>query len=62
MKEIVQRKDALLNDIRGIIDSAKEQAVRSIAKQSVPIYSIGFSIRQFYRLYPRANALRPQLN
>ena len=57
MGEILKKEEAFLNDIRGIINAARAQAVRS-----------GFSIRQlafcrqFYRVYPIANALRSQLN
>lgn len=96
--------DKFLSDIRGIIDAARTQAVRSVdfcrvqmywhmgkrileeeqqgkdradygtylirnlARQLEPEYGSGFSVRQlemcrqFYRLYPIANALRSQLN
>ena len=104
MSEIWKKEDTFLNDIRGIINSAKQNAVRSVdfcrvqmywhmgkrifeeeqqgkdradygtyliknlAKQLEPEYGSGFSVRQlafcrqFYRIYPIANALRSQLN
>ena len=104
MGEILKKEEAFLNDIRGIINAARAQAVRSVdfcrvqmywhmgkrifeeeqqgkdradygtyliknlAKQLEPEYGSGFSIRQlafcrqFYRVYPIANALRSQLN
>ncbi len=104
MSEIWKKEDTFLNDIRGIINSAKQNAVRSVdfcrvqmywhmgkrifeeeqqgkdradygtyliknlAKQLEPEYGSGFSVRQlafcrqFYRVYPIANALRSQLN
>ncbi len=104
MSEIWKKEDTFLNDIRGIINSAKQNAVRSVdfcrvqmywhmgkrifeeeqqgkdradygayliknlAKQLEPEYGSGFSARQlafcrqFYRVYPIANALRSQLN
>ena len=104
MSELQKKANALIDDIRGIIDSARAQAVRSVdfcrvqmywqmgkrifeeeqqgkeradygayliknlAKELQPEYGSGFSARQlafcrqFYRLYPIANALRSQLN
>lgn len=104
MSEVQEKANALIDDIRGIIDSARAQAVRSVdfcrvqmywqmgkrifeeeqqgkeradygayliknlAKELQPEYGSGFSARQlafcrqFYRLYPIANALRSQLN
>lgn len=104
MSEIQQNIHTFLDDIRGIIDAARVNAVRSVdfcrvqmywqmgqrifeeeqqgkdradygsyliknlAKQLQPEYGSGFSVRQlafcrqFYRLYPIANALRSQLN
>ena len=104
MSEIWKKEDTFLNDIRGIINSAKQNAVRNVdfcrvqmywhmgkrifeeeqqgkdradygtyliknlAKQLEPEYGSGFSVRQlafcrqFYRIYPIANALRSQLN
>lgn len=104
MSEIWKKEDTFLNDIRVIINSAKQNAVRSVdfcrvqmywhmgkrifeeeqqgknradygtyliknlAKQLEPEYGSGFSVRQlafcrqFYRIYPIANALRSQLN
>lgn len=104
MSELQEKANALIDDIRGIIDSARAQAVRSVdfcrvqmywqmgkrifeeeqqgkeradygayliknlAKELQPEYGSGFSARQlafcrqFYRLYPIANALRSQLN
>ena len=104
MNEMLKKEDTFLNDIRGIINSAKQNAVRSVdfcrvqmywhmgkrifeeeqqgkdradygtyliknlAKQLEPEYGSGFSVRQlafcrqFYRIYPIANALRSQLN
>ena len=104
MSEIWKKEDTFLNYIRGIINSAKQNAVRSVdfcrvqmywhmgkrifeeeqqgkdradygayliknlAKQLEPEYGSGFSARQlafcrqFYRVYPIANALRSQLN
>ena len=104
MNESAKKRDIFLDDIRKIIDAARNQAVRSVdfcrvqmywhmgkrifeeeqqgkdradygtyliknlAKQLQPEYGSGFSVRQlefcrqFYRLYPIANALRSQLN
>ena len=104
MSEVTNMNNQFLRDIRGIIDAARAQAVRSVdfcrvqmywhmgkrifeeeqqgkdradygtyliknlAKQLEPEYGSGFSYRQlafcrqFYRLYPIANALRSQLN
>ena len=104
MSEVTNMNKQFLRDIRGIIDAARAQAVRSVdfcrvqmywhmgkrifeeeqqgkdradygayliknlAKQLEPEYGSGFSIRQlafcrqFYRVYPIANALRSQLN
>ena len=104
MSEIWKKEEVFLNDIRGIINSARQNAVRSVdfcrvqmywhmgkrifeeeqqgkdradygtyliknlAKQLEPEYGSGFSVRQlafcrqFYRIYPIANALRSQLN
>ena len=104
MNEMLKEEEVLLNDIRGIINSARQNAVRSVdfcrvqmywhmgkrifeeeqqgknradygayliknlAKQLEPEYGSGFSVRQlafcrqFYRVYPIANALRSQLN
>ena len=104
MSEIWKKEDTFLNDIRSIINSARQNAVRSVdfcrvqmywhmgkrifeeeqqgknradygayliknlAKQLEPEYGSGFSVRQlafcrqFYRVYPIANALRSQLN
>ena len=104
MNEVLKKEKTFLNDIRGIINAARAQAVRSVdfcrvqmywhmgkrifeeeqqgkdradygayliknlAKQLEPEYGSGFSIRQlafcrqFYRVYPIANALRSQLN
>ena len=104
MNEMLKKEEVFLNDIRGIINSAKQNAVRSVdfcrvqmywhmgkrifeeeqqgkdradygayliknlAKQLEPEYGSGFSVRQlafcrqFYRIYPIANALRSQLN
>lgn len=104
MSEVQEKANALIDDIRRIIDSARAQAVRSVdfcrvqmywqmgkrifeeeqqgkeradygayliknlAKELQPEYGSGFSARQlafcrqFYRLYPIANALRSQLN
>ena len=104
MSEVTNMNKQFLRDIRGIIDAARAQAVRSVdfcrvqmywhmgkrifeeeqqgkdradygtyliknlAKQLEPEYGSGFSVRQlemcrqFYRLYPIANALRSQLN
>ena len=104
MSEIWKKEDTFLNDIRNIINSARQNAVRSVdfcrvqmywhmgkrifeeeqqgkdradygayliknlAKQLEPEYGSGFSVRQlafcrqFYRVYPIANALRSQLN
>lgn len=103
-KKMTTSNDKFLSDIRGIIDAARTQAVRSVdfcrvqmywhmgkrileeeqqgkdradygtylirnlARQLEPEYGSGFSVRQlemcrqFYRLYPIANALRSQLN
>ena len=104
MNEMLKKEEVFLNDIRGIINSARQNAVRSVdfcrvqmywhmgkrifeeeqqgkdradygtyliknlAKQLEPEYGSGFSVRQlafcrqFYRIYPIANALRSQLN
>ena len=104
MSEIWKKENTFLNDIREIIDAARQNAVRSVdfcrvqmywhmgkrifeeeqqgkdradygtyliknlAKQLEPEYGSGFSVRQlafcrqFYRIYPIANALRSQLN
>ena len=104
MNEMLKKEEVFLNDIRGIINSARQNAVRSVdfcrvqmywhmgkrifeeeqqgkdradygayliknlAKQLEPEYGSGFSVRQlercrqFYRVYPIANALRSQLN
>ena len=106
MKEIDTSNinNAFINDIRAIINTARNNAVRSVdfqrvqmywhlgkrifeeeqqgkqradygtyliknlAKQLEPDYGSGFSVRQlemcrqFYRIYPIANALRSQLN
>ena len=104
MNEMLKKEEVFLNDIRGIINSARQNAVRSVdfcrvqmywhmgkrifeeeqqgkdradygayliknlAKQLEPEYGSGFSYRQlafcrqFYRVYPIANALRSQLN
>ena len=104
MNEMLKKEEVFLNDIRGIINSARQNAVRSVdfcrvqmywhmgkrifeeeqqgkdradygayliknlAKQLEPEYGSGFSARQlafcrqFYRVYPIANALRSQLN
>ena len=104
MNEMLKEEEVFLNDIRSIINSARQNAVRSVdfcrvqmywhmgkrifeeeqqgkdradygayliknlAKQLEPEYGSGFSIRQlafcrqFYRVYPIANALRSQLN
>lgn len=104
MNDIQEQTNRFLDDIRSIIDAARNQAVRSVdfcrvqmywhmgkrifeeeqqgkdradygsyliknlAKQLQPEYGSGFSARQlemcrqFYRLYPIANALRSQLN
>ena len=104
MNEMLKKEEVFLNDIRGIINSARKNAVRSVdfcrvqmywhmgkrifeeeqhgkdradygayliknlAKQLEPEYGSGFSVRQlafcrqFYRIYPIANALRSQLN
>ena len=104
MNEMEKKEEIFLNDIRGIINSARQNAVRSVdfcrvqmywhmgkrifeeeqqgkdradygayliknlAKQLEPEYGSGFSsrqlafCRQFYRVYPIANALRSQLN
>ena len=104
MNEMLKKEEAFLNDIRSIINSARQNAVRSVdfcrvqmywhmgkrifeeeqhgkdradygayliknlAKQLEPEYGSGFSYRQlafcrqFYRVYPIANALRSQLN
>ena len=104
MNEMLKKEEVFLNDIRNIINSARQNAVRSVdfcrvqmywhmgkrifeeeqqgkdradygayliknlAKQLEPEYGSGFSVRQlafcrqFYRIYPIANALRSQLN
>ena len=104
MNEMLKKEEVFLNDIRSIINSARQNAVRSVdfcrvqmywhmgkrifeeeqqgkdradygtyliknlAKQLEPEYGSGFSYRQlafcrqFYRVYPIANALRSQLN
>ena len=104
MNEMLKKEEVFLNDIRSIINSARQNAVRSVdfcrvqmywhmgkrifeeeqqgkdradygayliknlAEQLEPEYGSGFSIRQlafcrqFYRVYPIANALRSQLN
>lgn len=104
MNEMLKKEEVFLNDIRSIINSARQNAVRSVdfcrvqmywhmgkrifeeeqqgknradygayliknlAKQLEPEYGSGFSVRQlafcrqFYRVYPIANALRSQLN
>ena len=104
MNEMLKKEEVFLNDIRGIINSARQNVVRSVdfcrvqmywhmgkrifgekqhgkdradygayliknlAKQLEPEYGSGFSVRQlafcrqFYRVYPIANALRSQLN
>ena len=104
MNEMLKKEEVFLNDIRNIINSARQNAVRSVdfcrvqmywhmgkrifeeeqqgkdradygayliknlAKQLEPEYGSGFSARQlafcrqFYRIYPIANALRSQLN
>ena len=104
MSEIWKKENTFLNDIREIIDAARQNAVRSVdfcrvqmywhmgkrifeeeqqgkdradygtyliknlAKQLEPEYGSGFFVRQlafcrqFYRIYPIANALRSQLN
>ena len=104
MNEMLKKEEVFLNDIRNIINSARQNAVRSVdfcrvqmywhmgkrifeeeqqgkdradygayliknlAKQLEPEYGSGFSARQlafcrqFYRVYPIANALRSQLN
>ena len=104
MNDMPKQTNRLIDDIRNIIDVARNQAVRSVdfcrvqmywhmgkrifeeeqqgkdradygnyliknlAKQLQPEYGSGFSARQlemcrqFYRLYPIANALRSQLN
>lgn len=104
MNEMLKKEEVFLNDIRSIINSARQNAVRSVdfcrvqmywhmgkrifeeeqqgkdradygtyliknlAKQLEPEYGSGFSARQlafcrqFYRVYPIANALRSQLN
>ena len=101
---MLKKEEVFLNDIRNIINSARQNAVRSVdfcrvqmywhmgkrifeeeqqgkdradygtyliknlAKQLEPEYGSGFSVRQlafcrqFYRIYPIANALRSQLN
>ena len=101
---MLKKEEVFLNDIRSIINSARQNAVRSVdfcrvqmywhmgkrifeeeqqgkdradygayliknlAEQLEPEYGSGFSIRQlafcrqFYRVYPIANALRSQLN
>ena len=51
MNEMLKKEEVFLNDIRGIINSARQNAVRSVD-----------FCRQFYRVYPIANALRSQLN
>lgn len=104
MNEMLKKEEVFLNEIRNIINSARQNAVRSVdfcrvqmywhmgkrifeeeqqgknradygtyliknlAKQLEPEYGSGFSVRQlafcrqFYRIYPIANALRSQLN
>ena len=104
MNEMLKKEEVFLNDIRSIINSARQNAIRSVdfcrvqmywhmgkrifeeeqqgkdradygtyliknlAKQLEPEYGNGFSYRQlafcrqFYRVYPIANALRSQLN
>ena len=104
MNEMLKKEEVFLNDIRSIINSARQNAIRSVdfcrvqmywhmgkrifeeeqqgkdradygtyliknlAKQLEPEYGSGFSYRQlafcrqFYRVYPIANALRSQLN
>ena len=103
MNEMLKKEEVFLNDIRSIINSARQNAIRSVdfcrvqmywhmgkrifeeeqqgkdradygtyliknlAKQLEPEYGNGFSYRQlafcrqFYRVYPIANALRSQL-
>ena len=66
------RLDGLVTDARAIIDAARANAVRSVdfnlSSRLEPEYGSGFGVcqqefgRQFYRVYPIANALRSQLN
>lgn len=51
MNEMLKKEEVFLNDIRNIINSARQNAVRSVD-----------FCRQFYRVYPIVNALRSQLN